>query len=457
MTLATKYQAGTVIGVAALLAAVLGFSSLVSAAVAPTVAVTVRNSSDAVITNAPVGASVHARVEVASTSATTSPEGTVDFRWYDNLSCSGTATAQTGVSLNSNGIASSNSVVLPGGGLSFRAHYNGEEDVYTEADSACVAVSANDDDDNDTSLSLSLSDSNVTEDSSVYAIPSLTGETSGADGTIAYKVYSNNSCSNLYTNAGSKTVTNGSTPNSDSVEFSTPGTYYWQAVYSGDGDNEAATSSCTGATLTVVDEDGTPDDDDDEEGDGSISGTVFNDKNKNGRQNDGESGLSGWTVWLHKKADSNNGNGIWNWLKRGNNGNASYNDPIVATVTTDSNGNYSFGDLEEGNYFVEQKVESGWKQTSADKKVAIRDSDDSVDVDFSNVEKNSNNGNGNGGNNGNGNGNGNSGHGNDDDDDDDNDGRGNGKDRSNDRGGWRNWFDRFDFNVRGEAKVNSNR
>jgi hypothetical protein len=41
-------------------------------------------------------------------------------------------------------------------------------------------------------------------------------------------------------------------PSSSSVSFPTPGTFYWQAAYSGDGNNAKSTSACTSETLTVT-------------------------------------------------------------------------------------------------------------------------------------------------------------------------------------------------------------
>jgi hypothetical protein len=64
-----------------------------------------------------------------------------------------------------------------------------------------------------------------------------------------------------------------------------------------------------------------------------------------------------------------------------------YNDPIVATATTDANGNYSFGNLGAGTYFVEENTMTGWKQTSSDTKIVLTASKTSADVDFSNIQK----------------------------------------------------------------------
>ncbi|MBI2865422.1 MAG: Ig-like domain repeat protein [Chloroflexi bacterium] len=79
----------------------------------------------------------------------------------------------------------------------------------------------------------------------------LTGATSNAGGTVTYTVYTNNTCTNVYAAAGSVSVTNGSVPASNQVSFPTAGTFYWQAVYSGDANNNGATSQCTAEVLTV--------------------------------------------------------------------------------------------------------------------------------------------------------------------------------------------------------------
>jgi hypothetical protein len=47
-------------------------------------------------------------------------------------------------------------------------------------------------------------------------------------------------------------VAGGKVPNSSTLTFNTAGTYYWQAVYSGDTNNNGATSTCTDEQLTVT-------------------------------------------------------------------------------------------------------------------------------------------------------------------------------------------------------------
>ncbi|HZM75856.1 MAG TPA: hypothetical protein VFC19_09030 [Candidatus Limnocylindrales bacterium] len=85
----------------------------------------------------------------------------------------------------------------------------------------------------------------------VHDSATLTGATSDAGGTVTYTVYTDGNCTQGARSAGTKTVTNGAVPDSDTITFDTAGTYFWQAVYSGDAKNNGATSVCTSEQLVV--------------------------------------------------------------------------------------------------------------------------------------------------------------------------------------------------------------
>ena len=72
----------------------------------------------------------------------------------------------------------------------------------------------------------------------------------------------------------------------------------------------------------------------------NVTGNVYNDLNGNGNLDPGEPGLQGWTVNLEDPAGN-----------------------IVATTTSDANGNYEFDNLFPGTFIVEEVVQSGWTQT----------------------------------------------------------------------------------------------
>lgn len=84
----------------------------------------------------------------------------------------------------------------------------------------------------------------------------LTGlNADAATGSVAYTVYSNASCTTeVFASEGATISTPESLPSSTAVTFTAPGTYYWQASYSGNEANDASTSTCgaTGEVETVT-------------------------------------------------------------------------------------------------------------------------------------------------------------------------------------------------------------
>lgn len=71
----------------------------------------------------------------------------------------------------------------------------------------------------------------------------------------------------------------------------------------------------------------------------AITGNIYNDKNKNGIQDSGEDGLSGWLLQLTSSTGQ------------------------IQSITSDSTGTYSFPGLCDGSYTVSQVNKTGWRQT----------------------------------------------------------------------------------------------
>jgi len=104
---------------------------------------------------------------------------------------------------------------------------------------------------NHPSIATLLSTSAASIGDTVNDSASLTGATNDAGGTVTYTVYTDSSCTANARAAGTKTVTNGVVPNSNGLVFNSAGAFYWQAVYSGDANNQSATSPCTDEQLVV--------------------------------------------------------------------------------------------------------------------------------------------------------------------------------------------------------------
>jgi protocatechuate 3,4-dioxygenase beta subunit len=96
---------------------------------------------------------------------------------------------------------------------------------------------------------------------------------------------------------------------------------------------------------------------------GSICGTKFNDKNRDGGQVSGELGIPNWTIYLEG--------------------------PMNLTAVTDDNGNYCFYGLIPGTYTVREENKTGWRQTkpsSITYTLEVGNSDNFSGIDFGNTE-----------------------------------------------------------------------
>jgi hypothetical protein len=102
-----------------------------------------------------------------------------------------------------------------------------------------------------TTLTTTLFEPRVDVGVSEHDMATLSGQTADAGGTVTYTVYSNSSCTAAVFSAGTMTVKRGKVPNSNPFITYTPGTFYWQAVYSGDAKNSGSSSQCGSEIETV--------------------------------------------------------------------------------------------------------------------------------------------------------------------------------------------------------------
>ena len=94
----------------------------------------------------------------------------------------------------------------------------------------------------------------VPESTAVSDTATLSGtNASTATGTVTYSVYSDSGCTTAVSTGTAQSITTpGTLPASSAVTLGTPGTYYWQASYSGDSANAASMSTCGSEVETVT-------------------------------------------------------------------------------------------------------------------------------------------------------------------------------------------------------------
>jgi hypothetical protein len=187
-----------------------------------------------------------------------SAEGSVAYRVYADSKCTELAALAGDVSVSAGSVPQSDEITLPHGTYYWQAEYSGDG-LNNAATSACGSeveiVTA--------LITTTLSDGE--ESGEIIEVPEATPVTdeatlhtkhaAEATGTVKYFVYSDGECKELVAEAGEVSVEGANVPKSSKKEF-TEGTYYWQAVYSGDGKNPKATSRCGVEQEIVVNPEG---------------------------------------------------------------------------------------------------------------------------------------------------------------------------------------------------------
>ncbi len=177
---------------------------------------------------------------------TTTATGTVTYSDYANGNCAAPATAVSIVTVTNGVVPNSRSVTLNStGSFSFIAVYSGDSN-NNGATSSCELLTAQ----------KSSPAITTTLESSTIAVGSIDADTStlsggyNAGGTVIYEFFNSSTCSGTATAAGTPvTVANGVVPSSASVAFNAAGSYGWNAVYSGDANNNGASSPCEPLTV----------------------------------------------------------------------------------------------------------------------------------------------------------------------------------------------------------------
>ena len=196
-----------------------------------------------------VGGSVHDSATL--TGATANAGGTVTYTVYTDSACS-TGAQSAGTKTVTNGVVpDSNAITFNAAGdYYWQAVYSGDAN-NDPATSVCTSehLVVNK---KAPTIATTLSAATVDVGGSVHDSATLSSATTDAGGTVTYTVYTDNACSTGAQSAGTVNVTNGVVPDSNAITFNTAGDYYWQAAYSGDANNSAATSVCTSEHLVVA-------------------------------------------------------------------------------------------------------------------------------------------------------------------------------------------------------------
>jgi hypothetical protein len=187
--------------------------------------------------------------------AASTATGTVTYYIYSDEACK-TLVAEAGkVSVTSGTVPSSNAETLPAGISYWQAVYSGDSfnqgssstcgsEISVSKASAQITTSLSGEEQSGTKVE-------VTEGNAVTDTAMLLGTNAfKATGTVKYNIYSDEECETLVAKAGEVTVKGESVPASSAEKLS-PGTYYWQATYSGDSNNEASPEPC-GEEIAVV-------------------------------------------------------------------------------------------------------------------------------------------------------------------------------------------------------------
>jgi hypothetical protein len=187
------------------------------------------------------------------TGGTSTAGGTVTYYLFGNGVCNGASIDSYTVTVTNGVVPNSKNFIITSvgsGKLSFTAIYSGDNN-NAGTTSSCegpIAVKKA-----SPTLSTTASSYSITAGGSVTDTATLTGTTSDAGGTVTFELWDDGSCGGgggSIVQSYSVTVTGGSVP---SVIFTinTSGSYSIGAHYSGDTNNNSATSGCEGV-ITVA-------------------------------------------------------------------------------------------------------------------------------------------------------------------------------------------------------------
>src|SRR5207245_1570962 len=203
------------------------------------IATTIRDAANAAVTSVTVGTTVHDTAVITNGSAS-GVTGTVIYNFFANLACSGVPASSQTVTVGAGGVVpdSNANTPSPAGSYSYNATYSGDVN-NNAAKSACEPLTVNK---ASPTITTTLSATTITVGASVTDSSTMASFFQ-AGGTVTYNQFSGAPCAGTATVVSTVTVTNGVVPNSASNTPTPAGAYSFNAVYSGDVTNNAATTA----------------------------------------------------------------------------------------------------------------------------------------------------------------------------------------------------------------------
>jgi len=185
--------------------------------------------------------------------ATSNAGNVITFQLFSDANCQIQVGSDVTTAVNGNGVYVSPPIHVDASGTyHWIANYEGD------ANNSPTANGCNGENENvvvgprGPSIATQLSETTGAIGDTVHDSATLSNTTADASGTVSYKVFTDSACTQNGQDAGTVDVVEGSVPDSNGIKFSSPGTFYWQAVYSGDDNNEGATSACTDEKLVII-------------------------------------------------------------------------------------------------------------------------------------------------------------------------------------------------------------
>ena len=186
------------------------------------------------------------------TGATANAGGTITFTAFSDANCSAQVFTSTVAVSGPGDYNSGNFTPTAVGTYYWTASYSGDANNAPSA-SACGDADESSVVTKEQPALATVATPSVTVGDPISDTATLSGATADAGGTITFHLFSDSGCTNEVTTGLSPVTVNGNgSYNSGNFTPTAVGTYYWTASYSGDGNNEPASTACGDANESSV-------------------------------------------------------------------------------------------------------------------------------------------------------------------------------------------------------------